>query len=694
MTTITAASTLGIVLSSTIDTDPVVIAPTVSISVGGQAVFGSNVPWTLQNEGTVFGTKFGIFLGDGGVITNAASAVVSGGYDGVEVLGGIGLVTNYGAISGTGGAGIGIFLDAGGSVTNAASAALSGVSYGVFVFGGPATIANYGNLASSGAGIGLSDGGSITNAASATIQGTHNAITISGAPGTIINDGIISGDISLKKGGEIVNQSGGTIAGVSIASAAAATVVDEPGATFTGVVNGGGNAASTLELASGASSGTITGIGSEYINFPRIVIDTSSTWSISADSTIAASQTIVFAGSGAYLHLQAPGGVSGRVTNFAAGDTIDLKGVAPSSVTLSSGVLRFTGGSFPLALSGASAIQALPSADGTDVTVLCFCVNTLIQTPTGQVPVQHLSIGDHVQTASGTPRPIIWIGKGKVLATRGRRSAATPVIVRKHALADNMPNQDLHLTKGHALYLDGMLIPVEELVNHRTIEWDDRAQEVEVFHIELATHDVLIANGAPAESYRDDGNRWLFQNAISRDSLPLQPPCAPVVTDGPIVDAIWRRLLDRAGPRKDLVLTEDPDAYLLVDGKRINPIDRHGDELAFRLPAHRQRIRICSHSAIPQELGLARDPRRLGIAVRRIVLALARGQRTIEADSTLLADGFHAFEPGNGLRWTNGDAAVPTSLFAQSAGPGVLVLHLGASMRYPNGGRSITASAA
>ena len=76
-----------------------------------------------------------------------------------------------------------------------------------------------------------------------------------------------------------------------------------------------------------------------------------------------------------------------------------------------------------------------------------------------------------------------------------------------------MPHHDLRVTKAHALYVDGVLIPVEFLVNHRSILWDDRAQEVAIYHVELDTHDVLMANGAPAESYRDDGNRWLFQNA-------------------------------------------------------------------------------------------------------------------------------------------------------------------------------------
>jgi Hint domain len=67
------------------------------------------------------------------------------------------------------------------------------------------------------------------------------------------------------------------------------------------------------------------------------------------------------------------------------------------------------------------------------------------------------------------PRPVTWIGNGKVLATRGRRTTATPVTGRKEALADNVPNRDLHVTKAHSLDIDDVLIPVEFLANHRTI---------------------------------------------------------------------------------------------------------------------------------------------------------------------------------------------------------------------------------
>ena len=77
-------------------------------------------------------------------------------------------------------------------------------------------------------------------------------------------------------------------------------------------------------------------------------------------------------------------------------------------------------------------------ATGTFITtsVVCFLAGTLIATPSGEELVEQLSVGQMILTASGQARPITWIGVGRVLATRGRRTEATPVIVCKGALAD------------------------------------------------------------------------------------------------------------------------------------------------------------------------------------------------------------------------------------------------------------------
>jgi hypothetical protein len=324
--------------------------------------------------------------------------------------------------------------------------------------------------------------------------------------------------------------------------------------------------------------------------------------------------------------------------------------------------------------------------------VACFLPGTHILTDRGETLVEKLQAGDSIVTLSGCTRRLCWIGKGQALATRGQRNAATPIIVRKDALADNVPHRDLRVTKGHSLFLDGLLIPVEFLVNHRSILWDDRAQEVTVYHLELDTHDVLLANGAPAESYRDDGNRWLFQNANSGWDLPPRPPCAPVLTGGAVVDAVWRQLLDRACRGRALPLTGDPDLHLLIDGKRVDAFEWRQDVHVFRLQARPRTVRVRSRAAVPQELGLARDPRSLGVAVQRIVLAGARRKWTIDADAVALVDGYHAFEPDNGIRWTDGDAAVPAELFAAMNSPCMLMLHLGGTTQYLDEGRTVRAA--
>src|SRR5665213_3347080 len=64
-------------------------------------------------------------------------------------------------------------------------------------------------------------------------------------------------------------------------------------------------------------------------------------------------------------------------------------------------------------------------------------------------------------------------------------------------------------------------------------------------------------------------------------------------------------------------------------------------------------------------------------------LACRARVRTIAVTDPALSEGFHAFEPDNGPRWTDGDAALPASLFGLLDGPNDLVLQVGATASYP-----------
>jgi hypothetical protein len=313
---------------------------------------------------------------------------------------------------------------------------------------------------------------------------------------------------------------------------------------------------------------------------------------------------------------------------------------------------------------------------------VCYLRGTRILTSSGEIPVERLKVGDLVTTVSGAQRPLRWIGFGRTLVTAHNQDRARPIVVRRHALRDFVPHRDLYVTRGHSLYLDGVLIPVEALINHRLIAWDETARVVEYYHLELDSHDVVLAEGAAAETYRDDGNSPQFLNAGTRpDTLPMAP-YAPVLHDHPQVKHIWRRLNARAG-RVDLVLTDDPDLHLRVDGVRLDADQIEPRIWRFRLPGPVADLRIVSRSAIPSMLGIEQDQRRLGVALRRIVLAQPGLRREVGWEDVGLATGFHGPEPAEQHRWTSGEAVMPQELLADLCAGALVELHVNCLLRYP-----------
>jgi hypothetical protein len=630
---------------------------------------------TLINNGTVFGQHVGVYVtGSGDSVINAAGKNITatrGLQGGINFYNDVGTVTNFGTINGyahqtPGNGGNAIELRHGGLVTNFGT--LTGG--GVLVRDAPGTVINSGVILGSpvyGA-VYFYSGGTVTNLAGGLISANGATSSYEGAPPYGVF--IVGGGGTVTNAGTI---NGGSGNAVLLSTGFQNRVIDDPGAVFVGTVNGGTAADATLELASGSSQGTLSGFGTQFTNFGALTFDPNASWLFETNSAIS----------------------SATINGFVQGDTIDITGFTATSISTLTGntgvVLTDSVGTHETLHFGGSVgnFGFVTGPSGTELTTICFCVGTLIATPDGEVPVQTLKAGDIVLTAHNGPRKVTWVGTGKVLATSGKRGVATPVIVRKGALGDNLPHRDLHVTKAHSLYIDDVLIPVEFLVNHRTILWDDHAQEVEIYHVELESHDILIANGVPAESYRDDGNRWLFRNANEGWHLPPQEPYAPVLTGGPVVDAVWRRLLDCAGPRDTLPLTDDPDLHLLIDGIRVDAQERRPSLYVFRLPCRPVSVVLASRVGTPSELGITRDPRSLGVALRRVAIRQGAKFMLFDADDDRLTAGFHDHEPADNLRWTDGYAELPIEAFAQFNKGAEVTLHLGGATCYPDFGDNL-----
>jgi hypothetical protein len=187
----------------------------------------------------------------------------------------------------------------------------------------------------------------------------------------------------------------------------------------------------------------------------------------------------------------------------------------------------------------------------------CFAAGTRILTVRGDIAVEALRVGDVVITHAGEEQPIVWIGQRAVeIAAHPRPATVRPVVIEPGALGAGVPVRRLVVSPDHGLFLDGVLVPAKELLNWTTIRQDHAVGRVVYYHLELARHDVVFAEGMPAESYLDTGHRGVFDNAeeepvLSHPAWMQQrreaESCAPLCLGGPALDAIRHRIAARQG---------------------------------------------------------------------------------------------------------------------------------------------------
>ncbi len=169
----------------------------------------------------------------------------------------------------------------------------------------------------------------------------------------------------------------------------------------------------------------------------------------------------------------------------------------------------------------------------------CFLKGTTIRTVSGDRKIEDLAIGDLLPTMFGGLRPIQWIGRYPLKKSDRCKpwvKDALPVQIARSALAPNVPHADLYVTGGHSLFLDGLLVPVGNLINGTSIRRDERdCDELEFFHIKLESHDVIYAEGAPVDTLlRVNECAVNFAEYFRKYGTPetQETRCAPWVTYG------------------------------------------------------------------------------------------------------------------------------------------------------------------
>ena len=293
-----------------------------------------------------------------------------------------------------------------------------------------------------------------------------------------------------------------------------------------------------------------------------------------ARAEAAGTGTIRFGEGAGTLVVEGTQGPLAKLAGLGEDDTILLRGIhaAGASAILEPGNrLRVGDGVFELALNldagfdlaGRRVALTAATGGGTQLrlvpaslsSVACFRHGTAIATPYGEVAVERLRIGDAVLTRGGLARRIRWIGRREVTGPEmATAPELRPVLLRRGALGPGIPSQDLYLSPQHAVLAGGLLIPAAALVNGTSILRTAPVGGMQYCHIELDDQALVLAEGAPCETFLDADSRAMFHNADSYALLdidPTAPPPAalaiPRLEEGFRVEAVRRAMARRAG---------------------------------------------------------------------------------------------------------------------------------------------------
>ena len=402
-----------------------------------------------------------------------------------------------------------------------------------------------------------------------------------------------------------------------------------------------------VDYTNGTVGGTVTdGLGRTYSNFTYNLNPTTGAYSLTGSTGGVLPSTLTVA----YANTQAPSSVAVSGTT-AIGTSLNV-------------------------LSSATTTAAVTSS------AVCFAAGTKIKALTGEIAVEDLAIGDMVLTTAGLARPVRWIGS-RVLKCGNHPDPRSvwPVRIAAHAFGRNKPHSDLLLSPDHSVCLgciDEVLIPIRYLVNGSSIAYQP-VEKVAYYHIELDSHDVVLANGMPAETYLEMRETTIFfdrgdEEAPATTYGTHADFCRPFVDHGPVLEAFriqTNARVEAAAWRPDRTV----NIQVMVDGVLIRPLVV-GDDAFLSFSSDARDVRIVTDMFTPAMLG-SEDVRSLGIAVYALTLGFNDGASVpVDLDQPSMRGCFWEGERQQGLhyRWTRQDLMIPRSLYA--AGDGTVSLHM------------------
>lgn len=145
-------------------------------------------------------------------------------------------------------------------------------------------------------------------------------------------------------------------------------------------------------------------------------------------------------------------------------------------------------------------------------TNVCFTGGTQFETAQGFVLIEDIQPGDLLRTHDGRLVAVKWIWAQHWTARDLRENPKLlPIQIKRSAFADGVPKRDMCVSQHHRLLVNSriaermfgqseVLVPAKDLLDVPGVIALQECADVTYYHVLLDVHEVLLAEGLPAES--------------------------------------------------------------------------------------------------------------------------------------------------------------------------------------------------
>ena len=135
---------------------------------------------------------------------------------------------------------------------------------------------------------------------------------------------------------------------------------------------------------------------------------------------------------------------------------------------------------------------------------VCFAQGTLLDTPNGMIPIERIAPGDLVTTLDNGPLPVALV-VSRSLEFEANEQKHKPIEFKPGSLGECVPTETLRVSPQHRMIIEvngvQTFVAAKGLLHLPKVRQMSGCKRIVYYHLIFDTHQIVVANGALAESF-------------------------------------------------------------------------------------------------------------------------------------------------------------------------------------------------